>query len=71
MASISPSMGEPFSKNVFIVIFAGPMGSVVGVGPIMSSGSFVIPLNPKNTIIIIIDATAAPIPSDGPCINKV
>jgi hypothetical protein len=47
------------------------MGSVVGIGSIVSSGSFVIPLNPKNTIIIVIDATAAPIPSDGPCINKI
>jgi hypothetical protein len=48
------------------VTFGGPDCSIVGVGAKTSSDSFVIPLIPKNTIIITTDAIIAPIPIDGP-----
>jgi len=65
-----PSIGEPFAKNVSIVIFGGPDSWIVKVGSITSSASFEIPSNPKNTTIITIDEIAAPIARDGPWINE-
>jgi len=67
-ASGLPNTGDPLSKNVLIVTFAGPICSIVGVGSSTSPVSFW--LNPKNMPIITIDAITAPIPSEGPCINK-
>jgi len=62
-----PNIGDPLSKNVLIVTFAGPICSTVGVGSSTSPVSFW--LNPKNMPIITTDAIIAPIPSEGPCIN--
>ena len=39
---------------------------MVGVGSMVNSVSFEIPLNPKNATIITIDVIAAPIARDGP-----
>lgn len=64
-----PSDGEPLSMNVLIVIFAGPACWTVGAGSITSSDSFEILSNPTNATIKAIDAIAAPIPREGPCIN--
>jgi hypothetical protein len=65
-ALLSPSIGDALPKNVLRVTFGGPDCSIVGVGAKTSSDSFVIPLIPKNTIIITTDAITAPIPIDGP-----
>jgi len=69
-ASCSPNIGEPFDTNVFIVIFAGPICSIFGVGSMDNPCSSNEPLNPKITNVIVIEAIMAPIASEGACINK-
>ena len=62
-------MGEPFAKNVSVVIFGGPTCCMVGVGSITNSVLFEILSNPTNAMIIAIDVIPAPITREGPCIN--
>ena len=65
-----PNVGEPFDTNVSIVIFTGPSSSISSPDSINSSWPFVEPPTPKITIIIVIDATVAPMARDGACNNK-
>ena len=65
-----PNIGEPFDTNVFIVIFAGPICSILGAGSINNPCWLNEPPTPKIITIIVIDATVAPIASDGGCNNK-
>ncbi len=60
-----PRTGEPFSKNVALVICAGPDSSITGVGAISNSDSLFDKLNAKNIAIIATDAIPAPIAKDG------
>ena len=64
------STGESFAKNVLIGIFGGPDVYMVGVGSNVSSGSFEIFSSPKDTATMTTDAIAAPIASEGACINE-
>ena len=66
----SPNIGEPFKTNVSIVIFAGPICSTFGVGSISNSCSLSELFIPKITTMIVIDASMAPIASEGGCNNN-
>jgi hypothetical protein len=55
---------------VSIVISEGPISSIFGVGSIDNSRSLNESLNPKITIVIVMDAIMAPMASEGACINN-
>ena len=65
-----PNTGEPFNTNVSIVIFTGSTCCIFGVGSITNPCSLNEPFTPKITTTMVIDATMAPMASDGACNNN-